>query len=179
MNTMPRIAIALSVLLLAACSRRENEEPPTPAATAGLPAVVEKDPVVPPPVITPVTVKVTLSSAAAAEVQKSGKGIALEATYGGDPRSDAANKVNDLGLIELGKAQLILNGADTVKLTEDVIDKGRLAMVLGQPQIMLNAVSEAKPNFLACKFYWDTLATAGKGVVELPCKLLSEGEPET
>lgn len=173
-------SIAVLIALAASgCARQESEDATAASETAAA-APAAKPLNLPPPEITPVTVQVTLSPKAEAELKKTGETIVLEATYGGDPKPESESKANELGLIELGKKKLELKGAETVTFAEDVIDKSRLGLILGQPQIMLNAVSGKKSspqNILGCKFYWDTLATAGKATVQLPCKLLSEGAP--
>ena len=68
-------------------------------------------------------------------------------------------------------------GAGEIDLTEDVIDKSRLKLTIGQPQIMINVTSakkKSRENLLSCAFYWETLKVAGKAPVVIPCKLLSE-----
>lgn len=131
----------------------------------------------PPPQITPVTVEVTLSPKAEAELKSKGESIALEIIYGGDPTQAASGKVNDLGVIELGRIKKELSGAEKITFSEDVINKSLLPLTIGQPQVMINVTSAKKTvpnNILSCDFYWETLSVAGKGTVTIPCKLLSE-----
>jgi len=174
---------AFAMLLLAAtvagCARREAAEDET-ADTAQAPSATAAaaDPIdLPPPEITPVTVEITLSPAAEAQMKATSEAIAIEVTYGGDPNAQAGDNVNEFGLVELGKVKRELKGAGTVLLTEDVIDKSKLAQTVGQPQIMINTLSAKKgsaENILNCPFYWDTLNTAGKAPVKIACKLRSE-----
>lgn len=165
----------LAVLLTIGCARQESEEDavpaPAPVATATKPVNV------PPPVITPVTVKVTLSPKAEEEVRRTGAVVSVEATYAGDPNKASSGKANEMGVIELGKAREELKESGTVTFSKDVIDKTRLGWTIGQPQVMINVFSGTKPspaNILGCKFYWETLFVAGKAPVEIACSLLSE-----
>lgn len=131
----------------------------------------------PPPKITPVTIKVTLSPKAEAELKRTGETVMVDVVYGGDATAAYVKENNEMGVIELGRVKRELKGADTFTLSEDVINKAQLTKTLGQPQLLINAISGKKSspkNILACDFYWETLSEAGKGTVTIPCKLLSE-----
>lgn len=177
------------VLALSACKRQGEDaslgdavETQTPDASTASKAPVEMSDEqlqksLPPPEITPVTIKVTLSPKATAELQRTGEGILVDVVYGGDPTQKASSQANELGLIELGRVKKDMAGAGEIKLTEDVIDKNRLKLTIGQPQIMINVLSAKKVsrnNILSCGFYWETLKVAGQAPVVIPCKLLSE-----
>lgn len=170
----------LFAALLMGCARREAADDTTvPADTDVAAPAAGTAPAAPPPPpeITPVTVEITLSPAAEAQMKATSEAIAIEVTYGGDPAGNATADVNELGLIELGKVKRELKGPGTVLLTEDVIDKSKLEQIVGQPQIMINTLSAKKgspENILACPFYWDTLSVAGKAPVKIDCKLRSE-----
>lgn len=184
MKASTALASLLFVAALTGCARREaTDDAATADANAETPAEsappANAPPAAPPPSpeITPVTVAITLSPAAEAQMKATSESIAIEVSYGGDPADGATAELNDFGLIELGKVQRELKGAGTVLLTEDVIDKSKLDQIVGQPQIMINAVSAKKgsaENILACPFYWDTLNTAGQAPVKIDCKLRSE-----
>lgn len=127
--------------------------------------------------ITPVTINLTLSPKATEEIKRIGETIMVEVIYGGDPIASAQSQANEFDLIELGRVKKELQGAETITLSEDVIDKAQLAKTIGQPQIMINATSgmkASKGNILNCDFYWETLSKAGEAPVTIACKLLSE-----
>lgn len=149
-------------------------EPPTSAAQS------EEDlkRSMPAPKITPVTINLTLSPKATEEIKRSGETILVEVIYGGDPMASAQSQTNEFDLIELGRVKKELQGAETITLSEDVINKAQLAKTIGQPQVMINATSGKKSsnaNLLNCDFYWETLSKAGQAPVNIGCKLLSEG----
>lgn len=191
-RTLVAPACLISLLTLGACTRQGEETdvaaPPAEeagASTAGQTAQTppgqmsdeELKKSLPPPKITPVTVEITLSPQADAELKRTGEAISLEIIYGGDPTQAASSRVNDLGVIELGRVKKELKGAEKVTFSEDVINKSLLPLTIGQPQVMINVISAKKvlkKNILSCEFYWDTLSVAGQGVVKIPCKLLSE-----
>lgn len=151
-----------------------------PVATSSAPVEMSDDELqrtLPPPEITPVKVKIQLSPKAASELTRLGESVLVDVVYGGDPTQKASSQVNDLGVIELGRVKKELPGAGEIDLTEDVIDKSRLKLTIGQPQIMINVISakkKSRENLLSCAFYWETLKVAGKAPVVIPCKLLSE-----
>lgn len=173
------ITATVLLLLVAACARRESDQEPTPPPAA---TTAEKENFqLPPPVVAPVKLEVILSPKAQAELAKLSEGIVVEAIYGGDPTPAASSQTNEFGLIDLGKAVKELRSADTVTFAEDVIDRNKLDLIVGQPQIMLNVRSAKKAthdNILACKFYWESVATASKQIIQIPCTLLSEASTD-
>lgn len=127
--------------------------------------------------ITPVDISVTLSPAAKAAFASNGETIQLEVIYGGDPTQEGQSRINELGVVELGRVRREVKDGETVTLSEDVLDKQLLDLTIGQPQVMVNVTSGRKTsadNLLACDFYWETLSVAGTSGVNIPCKLLSE-----
>ncbi|WP_144811219.1 hypothetical protein [Aerolutibacter ruishenii] len=171
------------LILVSGCARQESEEDvvPPPATTTATAPVEEDYSHLPPPVVAPVKLEVTLSPKAQAELSKLSEGIVVEAVYAGDPVPAASTQTNEFGLLDLGKATKELKGPGTVTLAEDVIDRSKLDLIVGQPQIMLNVRSARKAtpnNILACKFYWESVATASKQTVQIPCTLLSEAPAE-
>ena len=178
------ITAAMLLVLVSGCARQESEEEAVvaPPVTATAPVAAEEDySHLPPPVVAPVKLEVTLSPKAQAELSKLSEGIVVEAVYAGDPVPAASTQTNEFGLLDLGKATKELKGAGTVTLAEDVIDRSKLDLIIGQPQIMLNVRSAKKAtpnNILACQFYWESVATASKQTVQIPCSLLSEAPAE-
>ena len=178
-----KYALQLVVLLMIAsgCARKEdNSEVPTPtseAATEPASTSLKDVPLNAPPIVAPVTVNVSLSPKAEAQLASTGETIVVEAIYAGDPAPGVTVETNEFGLVDMGKAQKELKAGGIVKFEEDVIDKAMLPKVTGQPQIMLNIRSgkKASPtNVLACPFYWDSVKVASAKTVDIACKLLSE-----
>ena len=189
MNKHARIAslLAMALAFTAGCARQgESDEEPDAAATdaqgeassanaAASEADLQKS--LPPPQITPVTITVNLSPAAKAEFARTGESILLDVVYGGDPTQAGQSRVNELGVVELGRVKREVKDGEATTLSEDVLNKSLLEMTIGQPQLMVNVISAKKAspqNVLNCEFYWETLAVAGKNGVTIPCKLLSE-----
>lgn len=163
-------------LALAGCARREAEDE-TADAAAGPQAAAKPEPPPPPKEVAAVRVEVTLSPQAEQKLKAAGETVQVEVIYGGDPAPGATLQPNELGMIELGKKVLELQGSGVVELPESEVDRSRLDQIVGQPQVMVNTTSGRKStpqNLLACAFYWDTLSTAGRDGVKVPCKLLSE-----
>ena len=130
-----------------------------------------------PPILVPISVNVTLSAEAQEQIASGRDTVRVEAIYSGTPKADAKTRVNQLGFIELGTAQRELKGSGKIIFSTDAIDKSRLGMIEGQPQVMINVVSggdTAEDKKLACKFFWDTLEVAGRSEIQVPCKLKSE-----
>jgi hypothetical protein len=175
MNTqnLRKLAAGLSLLLfITGCARRDEE----PEVAQDEQATVEPVPE-PPKEVAAVRVEVELSPKAEAQLKAAGETVHVEVIYGGEPAPNATLQPNDLGMIELGKKTLVLEGSGAVELAESEVDRSRLDQIIGQPQVMVNTTSGRKStpkNLLACEFYWDTLSVAGKDGVKVPCKLLSE-----
>ena len=176
------LQLAVMLIVLSGCARREDHsEDPAPSnkpADATLATSPPKDvPLNAPPVVAPVTVNISLSPKAEAQLASTGETIVVEAVYAGDPAPSATVETNEFGLVDMGKTRKEIKASGIVKFEEDVIDKAMLPKVTGQPQIMLNVHSgkKASPaNILSCTFYWDSVKVASAKTVEIPCKLLTE-----
>jgi len=174
-----RNLLALLLLSLAAsgCARRESEDDAAADAASGEAAQIEEAVPEPPKEVAAVTVRVTLSPAAEQKLKSLGEKVKVEIIYGGDPSDTTSLQPNDLGMIELGKKVLELDGAGSVDLPESEVDRSRLDEIVGQPQILVNTTSARKAaanNLLNCTFYWETLSVAGAKGADIHCKLLDE-----
>ena len=183
MNTLGRTLLGIAFLLaIMGCARREDEsEGGLPLATATAPQETAPSEAVAPQaakVVAPIKVEVVLSPAAQADLLAKSEGVVLEAVYGGDPTAEASSQANEFGLIELGKTvhQLSPSGGEA-NLSDDALDRNRLSLVVGQPQVMINVRSALKAspnNLLSCDLYWDSVQAASERPIRIPCKLLSE-----
>lgn len=171
-------ALVALVAAVSGCARREEADTESTSEQAAQTAQsVAPEPVTPPPTITPVTIEVTLSPAAQKKLQEASESVSVEIKYAGDANAKSSAQANEFGLIELGKNTRELNGSGSITFDEDLIDKSKLGMIIGQPQVMINTTSgrkSTKENLLSCDFYWETLEVAGKSTVRIPCVLLSE-----
>ena len=198
MNATRTLLLTSAILLaLAGCARREDdsgdEAPITPAtgdtapaavgttATSGAAGDSTDEYVQGPQIVAPIQVEVVLTPAAKAELSAKSEGVVVEAMYGGDPNTQGAARVNEFGLVELGKVQKELPAAGgKVGFDKDAINASRLSLVLGQPQVMINVRSARKTvpkNLLSCELYWDSVESASETPIQIPCRLLSEPAP--
>lgn len=174
-------AIALTCMIVLGCARQEAPVEDTGAPAAETTATARVEAPIPAATIAPVNVRITLSPAAKARLEKAKEQISVTATYAGDPKESALAQAGPSGMLDLGKNTQLLPGEGTTVFEEDVIDKKRLALIDGEVQLTVNvtsAKSSVPENLLACPFYWDTLAAAGEGPVEIHCSLISENASE-
>ncbi len=175
MNARTTTLCLMLVMAAAGCARREAED----TSTVDDAATVQEQAPPPPKEVLALKVEVTLSPAAEQAIKAAGESVRVEVVYGGDPAPDASLQPNELGMIELGKQVYELDGSGVVEVPESAVDRSRLDQIIGQPQVMVNTTSGRKTsaqNLLACGFYWDTLGTAGRDGVAVPCQLLSEAK---
>lgn len=183
MSDIRNTLLAASILLvLGGCARREDESAEASAAASGeaaasAPAAASVAQA--PKMVAPIQVEIALSPAAQTELTSRNEGIVVEAVYGGDPTAESSGQANEFGLIELGKTEQQLPPAGGVaNFDESAINRDRLSLVIGQPQVMINVRSARKAapnNLLACDLYWDSVKAASSAPVRIPCSLLSEG----
>lgn len=183
--TRTRITCCLIVCLaIAGCARREDPEgegtnPQIADTSSARPESMQSARAPLDKVVAGVDVSITLTPDAAAELKNRGETLVIEATYAGDPTPESSSQVNEFGLVELGSDTRELTGAGQVSFDEDVIDKSRLPLIAGQPQIMLNVRSARKrtpTNILACDLFWDSVEAASAATVEIQCGLLNAAE---
>lgn len=183
MNASFISASLLVVLFITGCARREEAEPTNTPAPA--PAMTEQqrqevfEKTVPKATIAPVKVTVTLSPAAEAILKSKSEKILIDATYSGDPAASqqAQAQANEFGMVPLGENKRTLDAAGSVVFDDDVIDKSRTNLIVGQIQLTINVTSSktsSPNNLLACPFYWKTLKEASADNIVIACKALSE-----
>ena len=184
MNKNILAASLIFALIATGCARREEAEPEAPTSTTPLSeaaAQAEAEKQVPAATISPVKVQVTLSPAAQALLKAKSEKVLVVATYSGDASTaDQAQKMaDDSGMINLGENKQTLDTAGSVIFQDDVIDKSRLGFIIGEVQLTINVTSAktaTSDNLLACPFYWETLAEAGKATVQIACKTIAEAK---
>ncbi len=184
MNKNILAASIIFALVATGCARREEAEPAEKTPVAPLSegaAQAEAEKQVPAATIAPVKVQVTLSPAAQALLKSKSEKVLVVATYSGDAKGeDQAQKMaDDSGMIKLGENKQTLDAAGSVTFQDDVIDKSRLGLIVGEVQLTINVTSSktsTSENLLACPFYWETLAEAGKATVQIACKTIAEAK---
>ena len=195
MHIIRNALLTATILLSAAgCARREEEplgeESPAPAAGSEAPASTAATQTAPaatsdfvqgPKIVAPIQVEVVLTPAARTELSAKSETIIVEAVYGGDPTPAAAAQVNEFGLVPLGKTEQPLPAAGgKAGFSEEEIDRKRLELIVGQPQVMFNVRSARKAvpkNLLSCELYWNSVQAASASPIQIPCRLLSEPPP--
>ena len=195
MHIIRNALLTATIMLSAAgCARREEEplgeESPVPASGSEAPASTATTQTAPaaasdfaqgPKIVAPIQVEVVLTPAARAELSAKSETIIVEAVYGGDPAPAAAAQVNEFGLVPLGKTEKPLPAAGgKAGFSEEEIDRKRLELIVGQPQVMFNVRSARKAvpkNLLACELYWNSVQAASSQPIQIPCRLLSEPPP--
>lgn len=179
LTTKTTLCIALAILLTS-CARREADveagADSLPSTSSAEPAATTEStaPAGPAPEVTGVKIDVTLTPDAAQALTTAGEKVRVEVILGGDPAPGSSAATNEFGLVELLKSVHELDGSGTLQFSEKDVDQSRLDQIVGQPQLMVNAMSAMKTsstNMLACAFYWDTLSKAGREGVRIECPL--------
>lgn len=122
-------------------------------------------------------VDVTLSPQARARLQEGGETIIVDADYYGAPVQAAMDLADDVGRLDLGRAQRELAGAGSANFDGSGFLADRLGMIEGEPQVNINVYSGRKSspdNLLDCDFFEDALSVAGAAPIMLHCMLIGE-----
>ena len=183
-------AVILAMLAFAGCSREPagTAQPASTAtpATAAVPATATQPAAVaqPAPATGPATtafanyrVEVALSPAAQAKLAKAKETIVIAADYYGTPTAAAAGQANEVGQLDLGKAEHELAQAGAADFDANGFMAERLGLVEGAPEVNINVWSgrhSSPDNLLDCEFFQDTLAVAAQAPIQLHCKLIGE-----
>lgn len=181
MTVKSPFVLILAIAVAAGCARRESDDTASDASqpsSSDAPAEPQISGADAPKVVAPITVALALTPEARAALAGGSGSLSIEAVYVGDPTPEASAQANEFGVIELGRVQSALASPDdTVGFEASAVDTGRLDLVVGQPQIMLNVRSPgpgSTRNLLACDFYWESVKTASEGVVTIPCRPMGE-----
>ena len=183
-------AAILALLALAGCNRETDgaaQSPSTAAsatatapATATQPAAVAQTAPATGPATTAFAnyrVEVSLSPAAQSKLAKDKETIIIAADYYGTPTAAAADQANEVGQLDLGKAEHELAQAGAVDFDANGFMSDRLGLVEGAPEVNINVWSgrhSSPDNLLDCEFFQDALAVAAKAPIRLHCKLIGE-----
>lgn len=170
----PRLAAALLVVLcagIAGCGR-DTTAPAAPMAAGAEPQASAE-----PGSFSGYRVDVTLSPAAQAKLLEGAETIIVGADYFGTPVPAAVDLADEVGQLDLGRAQRELEGAGSASFDGTGFRTDRLSQIEGEPQVNINVYSGRKSspdNLLSCEFFQDALDVAAKAPIALHCTLIDE-----
>ena len=122
-------------------------------------------------------VEVSLSPAAQAKLAKHKETIIIAADYYGTPTEAAADQADEVGQLDLGKAQHELAQAGGVDFDQTGFLGDRLGLIKDAPAVNINVWSgrhSSPDNLLDCDFFQDALSVAAQAPIRLNCKLIGE-----
>ena len=133
----------------------------------------------PKPIVFTFDVEITLSDKAAMRLKMRHESIVVSADYYGEPKPDAQDHANQIGMINLGVENVeVIGAAGLVKITGTKIDIHRLDWIKGPVLLNVNAFSgrhASADNILACDFFDGRLSSAVRKTPVLHCSLIEEG----
>ena len=122
--------------------------------------------------------RIVLSEKAAHRLEAAKEGLAVSASYYGDPAPNAKKHADEVGHIDLGQETLDLPGvAGEVKLSGRGVEADRLKWVKGPVHVNVNVFSARKSsedNILNCDFIDGELAKVARSRIALRCALIEE-----
>ena len=178
--------VMLLSMSLLACSR---SGPPASIAVQGPAAASANDPSATGPATQPAAdpalrspyafdVEVTLSDAARKRLADSAESIIVSAIYFADAKAGAPPAfVNQVGQVDIGKAQIELNGAGRAAFDGSAVLRERLPSTEGDLQLNVNVFSgrrSSEDNLLDCGFFQDAVQVAAAQPVRIACQLIAE-----
>jgi hypothetical protein len=126
-------------------------------------------------------VDVTFSPKAVAKIDLSKEHITVNASWFGEPTKAAADKVDQIGRIDVAREELdITANPGVAHLTAPKADPQRLEWVDGPVSVNINVYSARRngpDNILACDFFDGELSSAQRAPITLHCSLIEENVP--
>lgn len=175
----PRPLVLSLSIVVAACKPAATPAPVAPEATVATPPVTTVSTTPTPATAAPFSVQVSLSEKARARLATPAETIIVSATYFADPTPSATNKTNDVGQIDLGKAQVELAAPGIATFDGSALLQDRLGLIQGEPQVNINVYSgrkSATDNLLDCGFFQDSLKVAASKPIAIDCRLIAENK---
>jgi len=182
---MRRLWIGAAVLLgLAACKPAAGNAPAAnvPVATNSPPANLA--PAAPAaaaatPAGSSFQITITLSPAAAAQLQSLGQDIIVSADFYGQANARGAKLADDMGQIDLaGEVRITMPAAGATTIPVPPLNQSLYPDIQdGAPQMLINVFSGEgtnPDNKLMCDIFQDRLALAEQSGVKIGCKLIGE-----
>lgn len=123
-------------------------------------------------------VDVTLSDAARKKLAEAGESVIVSVSYYGDGKPGLSPKIlNEVGLVDIGRAQVELQGEGRATLDGSAVQRERLDFIAGDLQINVNVFSARRSspdNLLDCGFFQDSIGVVAEKPVEISCQLIAE-----
>lgn len=121
---------------------------------------------------------VSLSEAARKKLGDAGESVIVSASYYGDGKPGLPPKIlNEVGQVDIGRAQVELQGMGRAMLDGSAVQRERLDFIAGDPQVNVNVFSgrrSSPDNLLDCDFFQDSIGVAAEMPVEINCRLIAE-----
>ncbi len=171
------VLIGAMVLALAGCKGEPGKAPSPARSTAASSPAQETDQTSQATGFQEFSVEVTLSPAASARLAQGGETIVVSADYFGTPLPVARDQADDVGQLDLGRAQKEYAGEGRMVFDGREFRADRTELLDGQPQVNINVYSGRKTsddNLLGCDFFQDTLRAAAAAQIALHCALIEE-----
>lgn len=167
------LACLIPGLLLAACGgRKADDEAPARSGDGA----VAREAVLPSPFA--FDVDVVLSDAAARRLGESRESVIVAAMYyAGGKAGIAPDVLDDIGLVDIGRAQIELAGQGRASFDGSAVLRERLEFIEGAPQVNVNVYSgrrSSPDNLLDCGMFQDTVRVAIANPVRIACRLIEE-----
>lgn len=125
-----------------------------------------------------VTVKISLSPAAAKRLASANETLMVSAFYFGNPKSGVPGRaVDEMGQVHLGNQDIELSGAGSADFDGHVVDQSKLGFIDGDPQVNINVYSgrhSSEDNLLNCDFFEDAVQIAVAKPIAIHCGLIGE-----
>lgn len=125
-------------------------------------------------------VTVSLSGPAERKLRADGESVVVSVSYySGAAKGAGPHDVNDVGLVDLGRAEVTLDGAGTVAFDGRAVQQDRLRLTKGEPEALISVFSgrrSSPDNLLSCDTYQEEVRRASGKTLRLSCGLLSERE---
>lgn len=126
-------------------------------------------------------VQVALSPAARKTLMQGRESITVSASWYGWPVSQKQTSADEVGQINLGRAEINLpTGGGMARFTPQIIKTERRGWLNGGVYVNVNVYSARRhwpDNILACDFIDGVLTDVGRNPVTLHCSLISEQVP--
>lgn len=171
------LTLACTAALVACQKHDANPTAETAASPAGEAAATPATPAAQAPGGA-FTVQVGLSPAARQKLEAGKETVIVSADYFATPVDAAKDQANEVGQLDLGRAQIELPGAGVANFDGSAFAADKLGLAKGAPQVNINVWSGRKSspdNLLDCDMFQDTLAVAAKMPIMLECRLIGEG----
>lgn len=85
--------------------------------------------------------------------------------------------LNDIGLVDLGTANIEMDAAGTATIDSQSVIGDRLHLIAGEPEVNVNVFTgrhTSPDNLLGCSIFQDAISVARRQPMQIDCRLLTE-----